>query len=217
MPNQKISQFADGNLAQATDEFMVARSGDNYRVAGADVAAAATAVGPAATDMTIGGTAVRVSSAGAVGVGVAPSAWGNGAKGVQIGQVGAVSARDSGVGTYLSANTYFTGAPGTSGANAAYIANLPAGAYCVASDHRWFTAGLGVANDPISFTRRMTLDATGNLGLGGTSFGDGVTVVFIADGTAPSANPVGGGILYVEGGALKYRGSSGTVTTIANA
>jgi len=26
-----------------------------------------------------------------------------------------------------------------------------------------------------------------------------------------------GGILYVEGGALKYRGSSGTVTTIANA
>ena len=38
----------------------------------------------------------------------------------------------------------------------------------------------------------------------------------IADGTAPTAN-VAGGQLYVEAGALKYRGSSGTVTTIANA
>jgi hypothetical protein len=35
--------------------------------------------------------------------------------------------------------------------------------------------------------------------------------------TAPTTNPSGGGFLYCEGGALKYRGSSGTVTTIANA
>ena len=41
---------------------------------------------------------------------------------------------------------------------------------------------------------------------------------FIANtGSAPAANPTGGGYLYVQGGALKYRGSSGTVTTIANA
>lgn len=33
--------------------------------------------------------------------------------------------------------------------------------------------------------------------------------------TAPASNLTGGGYLYVEGGALKYRGSSGTVTTIA--
>jgi hypothetical protein len=33
---------------------------------------------------------------------------------------------------------------------------------------------------------------------------------------APSSNPPAG-VLYVEAGALKYRGSSGTVTTIANA
>jgi hypothetical protein len=33
----------------------------------------------------------------------------------------------------------------------------------------------------------------------------------------PTSNPSGGGFLYVESGALKYRGSSGTVTTIANA
>lgn len=33
----------------------------------------------------------------------------------------------------------------------------------------------------------------------------------------PSTNPTGGGVIYVEGGALKYRGSGGTVTTIAPA
>ncbi len=35
--------------------------------------------------------------------------------------------------------------------------------------------------------------------------------------TAPSSNPTGGGYIYCEAGALKYRGSSGTTTTIANA
>jgi hypothetical protein len=45
----------------------------------------------------------------------------------------------------------------------------------------------------------------------------GTSYTFLANATAPAANPTGGGYLYVEGGALKYRGSSGTVTTIANA
>lgn len=41
------------------------------------------------------------------------------------------------------------------------------------------------------------------------------TLVINNVGTAPSANPSGGGFLYVDAGALKYRGSSGTVTTVA--
>jgi hypothetical protein len=50
------------------------------------------------------------------------------------------------------------------------------------------------------------------------NFGGGEQVVFIENRTtAPTSNPAGGGLLYVESGALKYRGSSGTVTTIANA
>jgi hypothetical protein len=57
-----------------------------------------------------------------------------------------------------------------------------------------------------------------NLGLNGSSFGGGTKVMFIGNAnTVPSSNPTGGGVLYVEGGALKYRGSSGTITTIANA
>jgi hypothetical protein len=35
--------------------------------------------------------------------------------------------------------------------------------------------------------------------------------------TTPTSNPTAGGILYVTGGALTYRGSGGTVTTIAPA
>lgn len=61
-----------------------------------------------------------------------------------------------------------------------------------------------------------------NLGLltgsGSGSYGGGTGVIFIAnDNTDPTSNPTGGGILYVSGGALKYRGSSGTTTTIASA
>lgn len=52
----------------------------------------------------------------------------------------------------------------------------------------------------------------------GAGAGGGVGVISIANRlTAPSSNPSGGGILYAEAGALKWRGSGGTVTTIAGA
>jgi len=58
-----------------------------------------------------------------------------------------------------------------------------------------------------------------NFGLNGSiSAGGGVGIQFIANATTvPTTNPTGGGILYVEAGALKYRGSSGTVTTLGPA
>ncbi len=50
------------------------------------------------------------------------------------------------------------------------------------------------------------------------AFGGGDGVIGIANrATAPASNPSGGGVLYAEGGALKWRGSGGTVTTIAAA
>ena len=45
---------------------------------------------------------------------------------------------------------------------------------------------------------------------------NGNNVMAIHNGTAPTANLATAGQLYVEGGALKYRGSNGTVTVIAN-
>lgn len=50
------------------------------------------------------------------------------------------------------------------------------------------------------------------------SYGGGVGVMYIGNAsTVPTTNPTGGGILFVEDGALKFRGSNGTVTTIASA
>lgn len=58
-----------------------------------------------------------------------------------------------------------------------------------------------------------------NVGVNTSSqFGSGAGVIGIANRTtAPTTNPTGGGVLYVESGALKYRGSSGSITTLAPA
>jgi hypothetical protein len=66
----------------------------------------------------------------------------------------------------------------------------------------------------------INFGSTRNVGLFSLtgSFGGGGAVLAIANAsTVPSTNPSGGGILYVESGALKYRGSSGTVTTLGAA
>lgn len=51
----------------------------------------------------------------------------------------------------------------------------------------------------------------------GTSLGGGAGVLALINAaTVPTSNPAGG-VVYVEAGALKYRGSAGTVTTLAAA
>jgi hypothetical protein len=68
-----------------------------------------------------------------------------------------------------------------------------------------------------SFGEVMLMTNEGNIGIRtATEFGAGSGVIGIAEAKAiPTGNPSRGGILYVEGGALKYRGPMGTVTTIA--
>jgi hypothetical protein len=67
------------------------------------------------------------------------------------------------------------------------------------------------ANPTDTFTVRAF-----NVGLGTDTFGTSAEkVIGIANGVAPSTSPTGVGQLYVESGALKYRGAGGTVTTIA--
>ena len=69
-----------------------------------------------------------------------------------------------------------------------------------------------------SFLTSSTLTTMGNLRVAGTaSTGGGAGVIGIANAaTAPASNPTGGGVLFVESGTLKYRGTSNAATTIVN-
>lgn len=63
-------------------------------------------------------------------------------------------------------------------------------------------------------------EATGSIQLfsSSVSVGSGVGVLAVANaGTPPSTNPTGGGILFADSGAGKWRGSSGTITTFGPA
>lgn len=93
------------------------------------------------------------------------------------------------------------------------IFNTHNGTYS-SQDIRFFTGEGGVS----VCTERMRITPSGNVGFGVSTFGtSAANVLGLVNATAPSTSPAGMGQLYVEAGALKYRGSSGTVTTIANA
>lgn len=250
MADLKISQLTDGGASQAADEYVVARSGANYRIDGASVAAAATSVGTLSS-LTVSGNlavdtntlyvdaannrvgigtaspgyalhvtggaaianrttsdsagnvslgvlstassaqfgwrtdtsnnlafdiyngaswsqAMTMSLSGNLGLGVTPSAWSVLTPAMQLGTAGSfLTAQGSTAAVYLGTNAYFDGTNFryvTSGASASYLSQA-------AGVLSFLNAPSGTAGNTISFTTRMTLDASGNLGVGETSPG----------------------------------------------
>ena len=165
-----------------------------------------------------GGTPIerfRIDSSGNVGVGVTPSAWNSSYKAIDFGSANLMG-RTSGNDLYLVQSAYY----GSSSWLYKYN-SMAVGRYDITNGvHAWSIGpnnGAAQAGTAITFTQAMTLDTLGNLLVGLTAAGTtAAKTIQIANGTAPTAD-VTGGQLYVEAGALKYRGSSGTVTTIANA
>jgi hypothetical protein len=160
---------------------------------------------------------MQLTDTGNLGLGVTPSAWKANHKAIQFGPF---STGYSSIYTDDAANTWFNSLNFQSATTRQYVATGNAAAYrlTVNGQHQWYTDSVGgVAGGTVSFTQAMTLDASGNLLVGLTAAGTtAAKTIQIANGTAPTAN-VTGGQLYVEAGALKYRGSSGTITTLANA
>lgn len=60
------------------------------------------------------------------------------------------------------------------------------------------------------------INLSGNLYLSNNSYIDGFKI-FIGNSASPGSLPVNGGFIFVESGALKYMGASGTITTIGPA
>jgi hypothetical protein len=148
-----------------------------------------------------------LDSAGNLGLGVTPSAWSG---------ITALEGPSSGNFAITALNNYslsnaYNGAGGWT-----YKTTQAATRYLQSGGvHYWYTAPSGTAGNAITFTQALTLSAVGNLLLGGTSDPTSAAkAIVIYNGTAPTGN-IAGGTLYVESGALKYRGSSGTVTTLA--
>ena len=107
-----------------------------------------------------------LDSSGNLGLGVTPSAWISAYRAIQVGQLTSIHGRtDTTVDGSFTVNGYRA-----SSGNWTYQASDVARRYGMDGDgHKWYNAASGTAGNAITFTQAMTLDASGNLGVGVTS------------------------------------------------
>lgn len=113
---------------------------------------------------SISGSFVTTNSDGNVGIGATLQSWSTVRKSIQLGSGGFISAGgvnfiEFGTNNYVdTSNTY------------RYIGSFAAANYRQFSGaHSWWTAPSGTAGNTVTLTQAMTLDASGNLGVGITS------------------------------------------------
>jgi hypothetical protein len=112
-----------------------------------------------ATNNTVRAT---LDSSGNLGLGVPPSAWAT-LRGLQNGRANLVGYVSNAEGAWLTNNAFFDG-------SWKYQISAQATMYQQLSGvQSWHVAASGTAGNAISFTQAMTLDASGNLGVGTTS------------------------------------------------
>jgi hypothetical protein len=170
---------------------------------------------------TAGTTALTIDASQNAGLGVVPSAWNSSYKAAQIGVSGGASffggANFSGMATNYFAN---------SSNQDIYVTNNPASSYTQnAGQHIWRTAATGTAGNVITFTQAMTLDASGNLGVGTTSAGNRVSLKTTGGGcwlqTEDSTNTSGGNVNLFgslgTGVAAVYTGGANPIAFYTNA
>jgi hypothetical protein len=122
-----------------------------------------------------GGVGVTLDSSGNLGLGVTPSAW-TLAPGFELKQSGVGIWNSGSNDLYLSNNAYYNSGwkYGTSSVAATqYRQN--------SGIHSWFNAPSGTAGNAITFTQAMTLDASGNLGIGTSSPGYNLDVLGLSN------------------------------------
>lgn len=105
----------------------------------------------------------QATISGNLGLGVTPSAWFSGVTALQFGSAGVLWSNSDRAN--FASNVFIDAAT-----NAKYISNGYALRYAQENgQHIWLTAPSGTAGNAITFTQAMTLDASGNLGIGTTN------------------------------------------------
>ena len=161
------------------------------------------------------GTYLRINSSGnlGLGLGLVPSAWLASSKAIQVGDYasfwwdGYTGSTAIGNNVYQSGNT----------TDNYIVSGVASTRYRLAGGaHAWFIAPSGTAGNAISFTQAMTLNASGNLGIGTTSpaaftgFTTNRTVLQIANTTSDSGQIILGGATNAL--LLDYNNAAGDVT-----
>jgi hypothetical protein len=167
MANVKISNLTAASTPLAGTEVLpVVQSGTTVKASIANVQTATYSGGTANGVAYLNGSKVLTTGSALVfdgtnlGLG-APSAWGGSYKALQANRASLSSVGGT---VFLGANFYNNGTSST------YIATDFASLYGMADgQHRFYNAPAGTAGNAITFTQAMTLNASGQLGIGTTS------------------------------------------------
>ena len=149
-----------------------------------------------ATGTTLGNSII-FNNGSNVGIGVTPSTWTAGGNNIEIGSAGNIIQAQLDQMTFINNATYNSGWKYSGNGFASF--NRQTG-----GQHQWFTAPSGIAGNPITFTQAMTLDASGNLTVGGAG-----NPTLTITGSAGAYT----GLLYINaagGGSSKIYGNGGT-------
>jgi hypothetical protein len=123
---------------------------------------------------------VTIDTSGNLGLGVTPNAWYVSRKAFDIGAASSFSAYAVGIG---AASEIWTNAYLNASAVVKYkITDYATRCISINGEFRWETAPLGTAGNTATLTQVMTLDNSGNLGLGTTTIGNRVTISDLGTG-----------------------------------
>ena len=153
--------------------------------------------------------ALTLDTSGNLGLGVTPSAWLSSVRALQIGgAMGLWSSTSATNNSAFESNSYLN-----SSGNPIYIGSSYATRYQQYNgQHIFYTAPSGTAGNAISFTQAMTLDASGNLGVGTSSpayklhvNGGGASASnYVGISNYSATGPYGSALLLVAGASSSY-------------